>query len=117
MIIRLVLIQFFLIYFSCFQCFSDNVSLLETIKGVVIDSITGKPIPYALIEVMDLDIRVVADEGGRFLIPQIVREDNKLSAYCLGFERRVISLDRNVLSNNQIEIFLNPASLDRKSVV
>jgi hypothetical protein len=64
-------------------------SLSAQIKGVVKDSLTGKPIPYVNIWVQDENIGSTSEENGTFFI-NITEKGKKLIFSTLGYEKKII---------------------------
>ena len=93
--------------FLLFLSFSMSVS--AQIKGVVKDSLTGKPISYANIWVENENIGVSSEENGTFSISTTKTKNLVFSA--LGYEKKVVkSAVANVVN-------LNPKSLQLEEVV
>ncbi|MEO0038618.1 MAG: hypothetical protein RIQ59_1829, partial [Bacteroidota bacterium] len=68
--------------------FLISFSLSAQIKGVVKDSITGKPIPYANIWVENENSGASTEENGEFVINTNLNKNLIFSA--LGFEKKTI---------------------------
>jgi hypothetical protein len=68
--------------------FFIGISLSAQIKGVVKDSITGKPIPYANIWVENENIGVSTEENGEFVIH--TNPNKNLIFTALGFEKKTL---------------------------
>lgn len=92
----------FLIFISC--------SLSAQIKGIVKDSLTGKPIPYVNIWVQDENIGSTSEENGTFFINTIAKE-KKLIFSTLGFEKKIIK------ASNASEVNLKPMAYSLDEVV
>jgi len=91
-----------LIFISC--------SLSAQIKGVVKDSLTGKPIPYVNIWVQNENIGSTSEENGTFFINSI-EKGKKLIFSTLGFEKKIIK------ASEASEVFLKPISYSLDEVV
>lgn len=88
---------------------SFSMSVSAQIKGVVKDSLTGKPISYANIWVENENIGVSSEENGTFSISTTKTKNLVFSA--LGYEKKVVkSAVANVVN-------LNPKSLQLEEVV
>lgn len=94
---------FSLIFFISF-------SALAQIKGVVKDSIDGKPIPYVTISVENENFGTTSEENGQFKI-HISDKSKKLVFSALGFERKTVSI------SNASEVRLKPTALQLDEVV
>lgn len=65
-----------------------NISLSAQIKGVVLDSILGKPISYANIWVENENIGTTSEENGTFLLD--LKEEKKIVFSALGYEMKIL---------------------------
>lgn len=70
-----------LIFISC--------SISAQIKGIVKDSLTGKPIPFVNIWVQNENIGSTTEENGTFFI-NTIGKDKKLIFSTLGYEKKII---------------------------
>ena len=86
-----------------------TLSLSAQIKGVVKDSISGKPIPYVNICVQDENIFATTEEDGTFIIN--IKEDKNLIFSALGFKKEIIK------SFNNIEVKLQHDEYELDEVV
>jgi hypothetical protein len=93
-------ILFFLVTFS----------LSAQIKGIIKDSLTGKPIPYVNIWVQNENIGSTSEENGTFFINSI-EKGKKLIFSTLGFEKKIIK------ASEASEVFLKPISYSLDEVV
>lgn len=91
---------FFLISFSSFS----------QLKGIVKDSIDGKPIPYVNIAVANENIGTTSEENGEFTIA-VSDKSKKLVFSSLGFETKTIAL------SEVAEVRLKPSALELDEVV
>lgn len=94
------LILFFLISFSA----------LAQIKGVVKDSIDGKPIPYVTISVENENFGTTSEENGEFKI-HVSDKSKKLIFSALGFERKTVAV------SDVSEVRLKPAAFQLDEIV
>lgn len=90
--------------------FFISFSALAQIKGVVKDSIDGKPIPYVTISVENENFGTTSEENGEFKI-HVSDKSKKLVFSALGFERKT------VLVSNVSEVRLKPTALQLDEVV
>jgi hypothetical protein len=79
------------------------------VKGIVKDSLTGKPISYVNIWVENENIGTTAEEDGTFLFPLKWTKNIVFSA--LGYETKI------VLSTNLTSVLLHPKALELNEVV
>jgi hypothetical protein len=85
-------------------------SLSAQIKGVVKDSLTGKPIPYVNIWVQNENIGSTSEENGTFFI-NTIGNGKKLIFSTLGFEKKIIK------ASEASEVKLKPTTYSLDEVV
>ena len=85
-------------------------SLSAQIKGVVKDSLTGKPIPYVNIWVENENIGSTSEENGTFFI-NTTTNGKKLIFSTLGYEKKIIK------ASQVAEVYLKPTSYSLDEVV
>lgn len=83
-------------------------SLSAQIKGVVKDSLTGKPIPYANIWVQNENIGSTSEENGSFTLD--TKQGKMLIFSALGYETK------KILSINEV-VFLKPIVFELREIV
>ena len=93
-----------------FLFFLFSISLSAQIKGVVKDSISGKPIPYVNIWVQNENIGSTTEENGEFTI-NISDKNKKIIFSALGFEKKTVSI------KNNLEVKLIPTDYQLEEVV
>jgi hypothetical protein len=86
-----------------------TLSLSAQIKGVVKDSITGKPIPYVNIWVQNENIGSTTEENGEFTI-NTSDKNKKIIFSALGFEKKTIKASEAVL------VYLQPVEYQLEEV-
>ena len=91
--------------FLLFTCFVS-----AQIKGVVKDSLTGKPIPYVNIWVENENIGSTSEENGTFFI-NTVPKGKRLIYSTLGFEKKIIK------ASQALEVNLKPIAYSLDEVV
>jgi hypothetical protein len=91
-----------LVFISC--------SLSAQIKGVVKDSLSGKPIPYVNIWVQDENIGSTSEENGTFFINTTAKE-KRLIFSTLGYEKKIIK------ASEALEVNLKPMAYSLDEVV
>lgn len=79
------------------------------IKGIVKDSISGQPVPFAMISVENENIGSSSEEDGTFSIRTSEKSQN-LVFYALGFERKTVSIA------NASEVRLKPSPVQIEEV-
>lgn len=90
--------------------FFAGFSLMAQIKGVVKDSLTGKPIPYVNIWVENENIGSTSEENGMFLINSHPK-NKKLIFSTLGYEKKIIK------ASGVSEVNLTPIAYSLDEVV
>lgn len=83
-------------FLICF--FLVSLSITAQIKGVVKDSISGKPIPYVNIWVENENIGTTSEENGEFTISSTEKNKNLIFS-ALGFEKKIIRASKAILVN------------------
>jgi hypothetical protein len=91
-----------LVFISC--------SVSAQIKGVVKDSLTGKPIPFVNIWVQNENIGATSEENGTFFI-NTTTIGKKLIFSTLGFEKKIIKVFENM------EVNLKPMAYNLDEVI
>ena len=91
--------------FLLFSCFVSG-----QIKGVVKDSLSGKPIPYANIWIQNENIGSTSEENGTFFINSTIK-GKKLIFSTLGFEKKIIK------ASEFLEVKLKPIAYNLDEVV
>ena len=85
-------------------------STIAQIRGVVKDSITGKPIPYVNISVANENLGTTSEDDGKFTVP--VSEKSKYLIFsALGFEKKTVKISK------ASEVSLNPKIYQLDEVV
>lgn len=87
-----------------------SVSLSAQIKGVVKDSLTGKPIPFVNIWVQNENIGSTSEENGTFFI-NTTEKAKKLIFSTLGYEKKIIKVSQ------ASEVYLKPTAYSLDEVV
>lgn len=78
--------------------FLVSFSITAQIKGVVKDSVSGKPIPYVNIWVQNENIGTTSEENGEFTISSTEKNKNLIFS-SLGFEKKIIKASNAILVN------------------
>lgn len=78
--------------------FLISFSITAQIKGVVKDSISGKPIPYASVWIQNENIGTTSEENGEFTINSTEKNKNLIFS-ALGFEKKTIRASKAILVN------------------
>ncbi|TRX23737.1 carboxypeptidase-like regulatory domain-containing protein [Flavobacterium franklandianum] len=87
-----------------------TLSVSAQIKGIVKDSLSGKPIPFVNIWVQNENIGSTSEENGTFFINTIAN-GNKLIFSTLGFEKKIIK------ASDASVVYLKPAAYLLNEVV
>ena len=96
------------VFFSLF--FLMSLTSFSQFKGVVKDSIDGKPIPYVNIAVANENIGTTSEENGEFTI-YVSDKSKKLVFSSLGFETKTVAV------SEASEVRLKPAALELDEIV
>lgn len=90
---------------SLFLILSFSLATAQTIniKGVVRDSLTRKPIPFASVYLKGTERGVLTDEKGRFAITTLLKADS-ITASSMGYDSRTSALNKG--NNVKVDIFL-----------
>ena len=75
--------------------FLVSFSITAQIKGVVKDSISGKPIPYVSIWIQNENIGITSEENGEFTISSTEKNKNLIFS-ALGFEKKIIRASKAI---------------------
>ena len=78
--------------------FLVSFSITAQIKGVVKDSISGKPIPYVSIWIQNENIGITSEENGEFTISSTEKNKNLIFS-ALGFEKKIIRASKAISVN------------------
>jgi hypothetical protein len=78
--------------------FLVSFSITAQIKGVVKDSISGKPIPYVSVWIQNENIGTTTEENGEFTI-NLMEKNKNLIFSALGFEKKIIKASKAILVN------------------
>ena len=78
--------------------FLISFSITAQIKGVVKDSISGKPIPYVSVWIQNENIGTTTEENGEFTINSTEKNKNLIFS-ALGFEKKIIKASKTIVVN------------------
>ncbi|WP_395046616.1 carboxypeptidase-like regulatory domain-containing protein [Flavobacterium sp.] len=101
--------------------FLVSLSITAQIKGVVKDSISGKPIPYVSIWIQNENIGTTAEENGEFTISSTEKNKNLIFS-ALGYEKKIIKASKATLVNLKLiayqldEVVISEDRLETKVV-
>lgn len=84
------------------------------VRGIVRDSISNDPLPYASVVVGNSDIGSVADGSGIFEI-NVPNNAKYLQVTCLGFEKKIVPIRKGNI--NMYAVYLSPSTTELKEVV
>lgn len=84
------------------------------IRGIVRDSVTDEPLPYASVVVSDAKMASVTDNDGIFemAVPDRARA---LQITCVGYNKKILPIRRGQL--NTYAVYLSPSTTELKEVV
>lgn len=94
----------------CIALFLISISSSAQIKGVVKDSISGKPIPYVSIWMENQNVGATSEEDGTFEIHSDEKNRNLIFSV-LGFEKKKVPVSKAAV------VLLNPISYPLEEVV
>lgn len=90
--------------------FLISISVSAQIKGIVKDSVSGKPIPFVNIWIENENMGSTSEENGTFSINTTEKSKNLIFS-TLGFEKKIIIATQN------IEVYLKPIAYQLEEVV
>ncbi|WP_108823002.1 carboxypeptidase-like regulatory domain-containing protein [Dysgonomonas sp. Marseille-P4361] len=95
--------------FCLFTLFISGLTAQTSIRGVVLDKDTRKPIPDVIVQYGDLSNEYVStDDNGNFVIPE--NNSTVIHFQCFGYKTRSVSKE-NLGVSNLVFMELNPVSL------
>lgn len=62
-----------------------------TVKGIVVDALTGRPLPGVLVSVQAFDWAVISEEDGHFILPRVPLGQTTLEFTQLGYAATVLT--------------------------
>lgn len=86
----------------------------QNIKGQVIDEFTKEPVPFATIQIVNLEIGVISDSLGKFEINKKLPESIELLVKATLYEDKIVEI---LSSNSNLIIALVPSHLEFEEVV
>lgn len=96
----------------------ETPSIVGRINGEVQDSSTSKPVEYAVIELLSLENKqvngTIADENGKFSLPEVKTGKYKLKISFLGYKDKLIPMIETTLKDPDLQlgkIKLNPQNV------
>lgn len=90
---------------------------IYSISGKVIDSKTKKPVEYATIAISENGLWAISSESGSFKIENIPSGKITISTTCLGFERKIYTINQLNRNIDDFTIQLSEDDLTLKEVV
>lgn len=85
-----------------------------TLKGQIVNSDTGEPVPGALVKVSGTEKNVISDTKGEYQLSDLCRGQLSLIITCIGFEQHVHKLSLNAARS--LKISLHPENIELKEV-
>lgn len=101
--------KYFLTLFILLLNFSSQNLYAQTtqeIRGKILDEETQKPVPFALIEILNSDLKTETDETGEFVFSNLPPETYQLKISALGYEP-VIKTDLILYGSKPLQITIN----------
>lgn len=96
-----------LIFWILISC---SISSFSQVKGIVLDSISGEPIPYVSIWVENENFGTTSEENGEFSI-HITSKSSRLLFNVLGYEKKTLPLSESKI------VKLKPTSIELNEVI
>ena len=87
----------------------------QGIEGMVLDSSTSNGIPFALVELIDLNVSAIADEHGHFQISHSIPYPIKLRCSALGYQGVIAQFNAEEVKAG-IEVYLLTAHIELDEV-
>lgn len=95
---------FLCVFLLPFTAYAQNHSSTQTIRGVIVDKLSGVPLPYVTVGVLNLPQKgTVTDEEGKFILSDIPVGRHDIQASSIGYETAVF---REIMLTSAKEIFL-----------
>jgi hypothetical protein len=102
----------FILLFICLQSVYG-----QTFKGIILDSLTNKPIAYSTLSFENINKGTYCNELGEFTV-KWVTEQKTIIISCLGFEKKTISYsDLKINTNNYIKLVKKENVIDEIVIV
>ena len=87
----------------CFAAHGQHIQSETTIEGIVVDSITGEPMPYVAIFLKGSDRGTMTDDNGKFKITTGVNFIS-LSVSLMGYDNKEVFVNKGRSNNVVIKI-------------
>lgn len=98
----------FLLLASLCIIFPGKAQNTGTIAGIVVDATNNSPLPGAVIQFEQTGNTVTTDRMGKFIITQVPRKDQSLTAHYLGYATRTVNVDWQQNDHLNLTIKLHP---------
>ena len=69
--------------------FLPHLGFSQSVEGTIIDSTTKENIPFALINLLDIDASTLADEHGHFRFQGQLPQPIKIRCSAIGYETKI----------------------------
>lgn len=86
----------------------------QTLKGVVLNIENKQAIPFAIVQIIDLNSGLVANELGEFIIQNKLPKNSKLKVSAIGFESTTIQIA--LINDEPIQIYLKEKHVELAEV-
>lgn len=95
---------------------SQNARVLTTVSGIVVDASTNEPLPFASVSFVGSNVGVIANLDGEFKISSYEATE-KVQVSILGFESKVISIQKGKVQTIRIKLNQVTTSIDEVVVI
>lgn len=86
-----------------------------TLKGIVYNSEDKRPVPYAALQLLEIQKGTYADEDGKFSLDVLKKGKYTLKVSAVGFEEKVVKI--RITGDREMKIALKPLFIRLKKVV
>lgn len=93
--------------------FLPHLGFSQSVEGTIIDSTTKENIPFALINLIDIDASALADEHGHFRFQGQLPQPIKIRCSAIGYETKIFVLEQ---ITGKLTLMLSPAHIELKEV-
>ena len=90
---------------------AQNTRVLTTVSGIVVDASTNEPLPFASVSFVGSNVGVIANLDGEFKISSYEATE-KVQVSILGFESKVISIQKGKVQTIRIKLNQVTTSID-----
>lgn len=87
------------------------------LDGVVMDSETREVIPFAYVHLEQINRSVTTDRDGKFTFTNIPQGTYTVTIHRIGYTTKQVQIDTEIVSDERVEILLDPTSLTGETVI